>query len=166
MGRIIIFFIGIVLVMIYPVIELLNQKVPENKKITGKISLYTIYNGKFKKYDVNLTKKGSFERLDIFKTYYLANNLFISDIKKNEDYSAKKAKYQKPFLYAQYFTYKNKDYILKTIKARYNSNTKVFWGDEFNLTGKTYKAKGKSFVIDKNRNIQATYPVFDLKVKK
>ncbi len=165
MGRITIFFIIVGLIMVYPIYVLMNQKVIKYSKINKNISLFTIYNGTFNKYDINLSKKGTFSRLDIYKNYYLANELNITNIIKNENYFAKKAKYQKPFLYADFFIYKNSDYILKTIKAKYNSNTKIFEGKKFNLIGKTYKAKGKSFIIYKNKNIKAKYPIFDLKVK-
>ncbi len=165
MGRIIFFFFIVGLIMIYPVYVLMNQKVIKNSKINKNISLYTILNGTFSKYDENLSKNGNFLKLNVYKKYYLAYDLNITDIIKKENYFAKKAKYQKPFLYADFFIYKNSDYVLKTIKARYNSNTKIFEGKKFNLIGKTYKARGKSFIIYKNKNIKATYPIFDLKVK-
>ncbi len=165
MGRIVLFFVGICIIMIYPVYVLMNQKIEKNIKINKKISIFTINKGFFKKYDINLSKKGSFTKLDIYKNYYLADDLNITDLIKKEDYFAKKAKYQKPYLYADFFTYKNDDYILNALKARYNSDTKVFDGKTFFLKGKTYKAKGKSFIVYKNKNIKAFYPIFDLKVK-
>lgn len=165
MGRIALFFITIGLITVYPVYVLMNQKIIKNSKINKHISLFTVINGYFDKYDENLSKKGRFSKLDVYKDYYLSYELNVTDIIKKENYSAKKAKYKKPFLYADFFVYKNSDYLLKTHKARYNSNTKKFDGEEFNLIGKTYKAKGKSFIIYKNKNIKAKYPIFDLKVK-
>ena len=166
MGRISIFFFVLVAIMIYPIYVLTHQKINKNKRVNYSISLYTIFNGKFKKYDTNLTEIGSFTRLDVFKNYYLAKNLNVINLVKKENFFAKRAKYKRPYLYADFFIYKNQNYVLNSKKARYNFNTKVFDGKVFKLRGKTYKVKGKSFLVDKERNIRATDTVFDLKVDK
>ncbi len=166
MGKIVSFFIIFLIVMIYPVYVLKNQKAVKNAGTIQNISIITIYNGIFNIYDVNLSKKGFFKQLNIYKNYYLSDDLNVTDVIKKDNYFAKKAKYQKPYLYADYFIYKTGNYQLHSLKARYNTITKNFSGDIFDLKGANYKARGKSFLVDNKKDIKAAYPVFDIKVKK
>jgi len=166
MGKLIIFSILLVAVLIYPIYEIVNEKEVKYLKVPKNLSLVTIKKGDFFKYDKVLLQKGSFETLDVYKKYYKVFNIIIDNLEKNETFKAKKAKYKKNILYAYNFFYHNNEYNFTSDFVIYNTKSKIIKGNKFFLVGKTFKAKGINFLIDKNRNITAYKPIFDLKVNK
>ena len=166
MGKLAVFFIILALVLIYPIYEIANEKEIKYSKTPKNLSLVTIKNGHFFKYETNLTKSGNFKKLDIYKKYYEALDLNITDLEKNETFNAKKAKYISDILYAYDFFYHNNEYNFTSDFVEYNTKLKNFKGNKFLLLGKTFKVVGEKFFIDKYRNIKAYKPIFDLKVKK
>ncbi len=166
MGKIILFFIFLILAMLFPIYEYSLQKPAKKIKVPKNIAIADIYKGKFRTYDNNLTKTGYFNSLSIYKKYYLGNNIFVNDVIKKEHYSAKKAKFENSVVYADIFHYQNNSYILDTLKAVYSLKTKIFKGSKFFLRGKDFNTTGIRFLIDKNKNIIADNTIFDLKVNK
>ena len=166
MGKLIIFSILLMAVLVYPIYEIVNEKEIKYSKIPKNLSLVTIKKGDFFKYDKVLLQKGSFETLDVYKKYYKVFNIIIDNLEKNETFKAKKAKYKKNILYAYNFFYHNNEYNFTSDFVIYNTKSKIIKGKKFFLIGKTFKAKGINFLIDKNRNIIAYKPIFDLKVNK
>ncbi len=159
------FFAVIVAVSIYPVLEVKNQPKPkkyENQKIIPTV----IEKGKYFVYEENLTKKGSFEILEIYKKNLLkAFDFKLINIKKQEKLFSKKVLYKKPILDGTSVFYSNKDYNITTDFAKYNQKTKILKGGKFKLYSLSYKAFGKSFIVDKEKNIYATKIKYYLKVK-
>ena len=166
MGKLIIFSILLIAVLVYPIYEIVNEKEIKYSKIPKNLSLVTIQKGDFFKYNKVLLQKGSFEKLDVYKKYYKAFSIIINNLEKNETFKAQKAKFIGNFLYAYDFFYRNNEYNFTSDFVTYNTKSKDIKGNKFFLIGKTFKVKGINFLIDKNRNITAYKPIFDLKVNK
>ena len=166
MGKITLFFIFLIAAMFFPVYEYFLQKPVKKINVSKNIAIANIYKGKFRTYDNNLTKTGYFDSLNVYKRYYLANNLYVNDIIKKEHYSSKKVKFENSVVYANIFYYQNSDYSLDTLKAVYSLKTKIFKGDKFFLRGKDFNTTGSRFLIDKNKDIMAFNTIFNLKVNK
>jgi len=166
MGKLIIFSVLLVAVLVYPIYEIINEKEIKYLKIPRNLSLVTIKEGDFFKYNKELLQKGTFEKLDVYKKYYKAFNISINSLEKNETFKAQKAKFIGNILYAYNFFYHNNEYNFTSDYVTYNTKSKDIKGNKFFLIGKTFKARGINFLIDKNRNIIAYKPIFDLKVNK
>ncbi len=166
MGKITLFFIFLIAAMLFPIYEYFLQKPVKKIKMSKNIAIANIYKGRFRTYDNNLTKIGHFDSLNIYKTYYLADNLYVNDVIKKEHYSSKKAKFENSVVYANIFYYQNSNYSLDTLKAIYFLKIKLFKGGKFFLRGKDFNTTGVRFLIDKNKNIIADNTIFNLKVNK
>jgi len=166
MGKLVIFSILLAVVLVYPIYEIVNEKGIKGLKPPKNLSLVTIRKGDFFNYDQNLLQKGAFERLDVYKKYYKTFNIIINNLEKNETFKAQKAKFIGNILYANDFFYHNSEYNFTSDFVTYNTKSKNIKGNKFFLIGKTFKARGMNFLIDKNRNIVAYKPIFDLKVNK
>jgi len=166
MAKIILFFVFLILAMVFPIYEYFLQKPVKKIKISKNIAIANIYKGKFRTYDGNLTKTGYFNFLNVYKKYYLADNLYVNDVIKKEHYSAKTAKFENSVVYANMFFYQNSDYNLDTLKATYFLKGKIFTGGKFILRGKDFNTTGSKFLVDKNKNITAFNTIFNLKVNK
>jgi len=166
MGKLVVFFILLAAVLIYPIYEIANEQEIKSSKIPKNMSLVTIQKGNFFKYNQKLVQKGAFERLDVYKRYYKSFNIIINNLEKNEIFKAKKAKFMGNILYANDFFYHNREYNFTSDLVAYNTKSKIIKGNKFFLVSESFKARGMNFLIDKNRNIIAYKPIFDLKVNK
>ena len=164
MGKIALFFLFLVLAMVFPVYEYFLQKPVKKFKVSKNIPLVKIYNGVFSIYEDNLSKKGYFNSLSVYKKYYLGDNLYVEDLLKKEYYKAKKAKFEDSVVYAYFVNYENGEYSLYTPKVIYSLKDKIFTGGKFFLMGNDFNATGKNFLVDKNKNITAYNTIFNLKV--
>jgi len=166
MGKIIFFVILISVVLIYPLFVVKNTHYIKESVSEKNISLVTINNGTFFKYDNNLSKSGRFLTLDIYKNFYFAKNLLLKDLIKKEFFKANRAKFIFNKLYCYDFFYHNNEYNFSSDFVIYNTKNKLFKGEKFLLISQNFKGKGKNFKVDENRNIKANEIIFDLKVSK
>jgi len=164
MGKITLFFLILIIVLVYPIYEIMTEKVIKHSKIPQNLTLVTIEKGNFDKYDINISKKGSFNKLYVYKNYYDVRDLKIYDYEKKETFFSKKTKLLADFFYGYDFFYKNNEYNFTSDFVEYNVKSKTFKGNKFTLQAKSFKAKGTKFFIDSHRNIRAYNPIFDLKV--
>jgi hypothetical protein len=156
----------ILFVIFYPVFESKSYK-PVKYTKKEKIIPTVIYNGKFFIYNTILIKKGKFSKLDLYsKNYLKADDLSIYDLIKKERITALRAIYEKPFLKGFKVSYQNDQYTLNTEKALYDTKTSVLKGGEFNFRSADYHGYGKSFSVDKDKDIRAKEIVYFLKVKR
>ena len=162
MAKIIFFFVFLG-VIIYPIYEVSTQKDNFVNKIKKDIFDLVIDKGKFFVYEENLSEYGNFERLKHKKDIYVSDNLVFIKVKSNEKIASENALYKNNKAFFRKFFYENNDYNFSSNEAVYSFNKKEFKGKDFMLSGITYKAKGKSFIIDKNKNIKATKTIFDIK---
>ena len=165
MGKLILLGLFLIAVLIFPVYENSKIYMPANKYIKNKIAIANMKKGFFEIYEINLTKKGKFDNLDIFKKSYIAKNLIIEDILKKERYFAKKAILQNKILKAYVFKYDSPNYSFNSDFVVYNLKTKSIKGKKFFLYSDEYNATGRNFFVDKKRNIKANNISFNLKVK-
>jgi len=166
MGKIIVFVILIIIVLIYPLFVVKNYHYTKQSINEKNISLVTIKDGIFFKYDNNLSKSGKFLTLDIYKNFYFAKNLLLKDLLKKEFFKANKAKFIFNKLYCYDFFYHNNEYNFSSNFVIYNTKNKLFKGEKFLLISQSFKGKGKTFMVDESRNIKADNIIFDLKVNK
>jgi len=164
MGKLV-FFLLFLIVIIYPIYEVKNQKVNHNRAKKVKIHNLIIDKGKFFIYETNLSKDGNFDRLIKDKNKYTFFNLTFLDLVKKEEIISQKTIYNFKKVFFKTFFYKNKDYNFTSNIAVYLLNNKIFKGNNFMLIGKNYKGKGSYFIIDKNRNLKADNIIFDIKEK-
>ncbi len=165
MGKLILLGLFLIAVLIFPVYENSKIYMPANKYIKNKIAIANMKKGFFEIYEINLTKKGKFDNLDIFKKSYIAKNLIIEDILKKERYFAKKAILKNKILKAYVFKYDSPNYSFNSDFVVYNLKTKNIKGKKFFLYSDEYNATGRNFFVDKKRNIKANNISFNLKVK-
>ena len=165
MGKLILLSLFLIAVLIFPVYENSKIYMPANKYIKNKIAIANMKKGFFEIYEINLTKKGKFDNLDIFKKSYIAKNLIIEDILKKERYFAKKAILKNKILKAYVFKYDSPNYSFNSDFVVYNLKTKNIKGKKFFLYSDEYNATGRNFFVDKKRNIKANNISFNLKVK-
>lgn len=166
MGKLVFLAVLLILILVFPVYENFQIKLNNTTKVQNKIPLAKIINGKFYIYDINLSKKGTFNSLDIFQNFYIAKDLNISDLIKQEKFFAKKAILKNKLLYAFIFKYENNKYAFNSNYVVYNLKTKNIHGKRFFLYSSDYNASGYSFFVDKQRDIKAKNISFDLKVNK
>ena len=165
MARAVVFLLILLGISFYPLIEMKNVK--KIKEYNIKYFVPTeILDGRYFVYEVNLSKKGKFSKLDIFsKKKIMAFNLEFNDLIKHESLKAKRALYNAPLLKAFNVLYKNKDYNLSTDFAFYNQKEKTLKGGKFKILSANYRGYGDSFFVDSNKNIFATDINYFLKVK-
>ncbi len=166
MGKLVFLIIFLILILIFPVYENFQIKLNNEKKIQNKIPLAKIINGEFFIYEVNLSKKGAFNSLNIFQNLYIAKDLNVSDLNKKEKFFARKAILKNKLLEAFIFKYENNKYAFNSNYVVYNLKTKNIYGKRFFLYSADYNASGYRFFIDKQRDIKAQNISFDLKVNK
>jgi len=165
MVKIALLILFIFFILIFPVYE--NSKIVIN--VSNKhynIPLVQINNGKFFVYDKNLSKKGNFSVLNIYRNFYKGSNLKVIDLIKEESYTAKSLFFKNDVLNLYNFHYNNDKYSLFSNYVIYNLKTKNVKGKKFLLFSNEYNASGKDFFVDSNRNIKADFISFYLKVKK
>jgi len=165
MGKIIVFTAVVFLILLFPFYE--NEKINIKKIVINfDFPLTKIENGSFFIYKENLIKKGTFEDLNIYKDYYLTYNLNLSDLLNHEKLFSKKAFLKRDILKLYNIKYKNEEYNLFSEYAVYNLKTKDIKGNKFLINSSEYNGSGKSFYVDKKRDIKATYVSFNIKVEK
>ncbi len=164
MVRAVVFILIILGISLYPLLEIKNVKVIKEYKIKNFIPMQ-IDKGRYFVYEVNLTKMGSFDKLNIFEKKIVAFNFTFFDLLKHEDFFAKKAVYNKPELKVYILKYSNKDYNVSSDFAVYNKLKKTLRGSKFEILSANYRGYGSSFFIDSNKNIFAENINYFLKVK-
>jgi len=161
-----IFFFIVTIVSIYPLFELKNQ--PRIKEYKNKLIIPTVIeNGKYYIYEVNLTKEGTFKKLEFYSHKKIkAYDFLLKNNITNEKLFSKIAIYKKPILKGFDVKYMNSEYNLTTKSAIYNQDKKTLKGGKFKLFSSNYKGYGKSFFVDENKNIYANDIKYFIKVDK
>jgi len=163
MVKSVIFILLLALVLVYPVIE--SSNVSNAKQYNIKLPNIVFINGKFSQYKPFLVKEGNFSTFLIEDKRYIAKNLFLNNLEKNETVFFSKANYKQPVLKGKDVIYESREYNLSALSAVYNTKTAVLTGNDFNFTSKTLRGIGKKFTVDKDKNIKAKNPTFYLKVE-
>jgi len=155
------FIIFLLVVSIFPIIKKNNFK-----KINLKSAIVPtiLYNGKYFIYEQNLTKFGSFSKLEIFNNKINVYNFFLNNLVDKYELFSSRGVYIKPFLKCENIRYINQEYNLTTNFAIYNQKLKILKGKNFSISSNNFKGFGDSFKIDKNRNIFATNIKYFIKV--
>ena len=166
MGKIAIFFLFIMIILIYPVflikpIKKIDFNIEENN-----ISKINILDGAFFQYNNNLIREGNFSLFKIYKNFYIAENFNLNDLIKKELVKIKNIKLIENKLYGNKVYYHNDNYDFYSNFVVYDLKTKEFKGDKFLFYGQDFKGRGRDFLIDKFRNINAKNIIFSLKVNK
>jgi len=152
-------------VMVFPLFSDVKG-VQEQKVVAKELPEVVLKKSDFYMYDSRLVKKGMFDELNIYKKGYIAYNLFVSDLEKNETYKAKKTVFKNKLITGYQVWYKNKDLELNTTQAQYDKETGVLDGGEFELYSKDFRGYGKNFEVDRNKNLFAQNITYFLKVDK
>jgi hypothetical protein len=165
MAKIIIFFIFIIFIIVFPLVGGGNNYKTFLQKNTMKPTI-EIFNGIFKKYNKILEINGSFIKADFFKNYYKLNNLYADDLLNEEYYFAKWALKKENIIKAKKVKYINNDYSLNSENIIYYENKKFLKGWDFNFSSVKAKGRGDYFEVDKNKNLFAKNVVYFIKVEK
>jgi len=168
MVKAVIFFITVTGIMFYPVIISTNKSISgqsEERQIS-KLPDVKVENGEFYIYKKILEKKGDFKILNVYKKGYVAFNLNVNDLLKNEKYKSSKTTLIDNIVTGYDVWYKNNDIELITEKAVYNKKTDILKGGKFKLFAKDFRGYGKEFFVDSKRNLSAQNITYYLKVEK
>ena len=162
MGKIALFFIFILIIIVYPILLSYNYKpfLEKNFKKPGIV----IHKGDFYIYSPFLEKKGNFNKFYLEKSY-IALDLYVKDLIKKEEYKAKKTIFKNNLTKAEDVWYKNSEIELITNNAIYDKTKKFLKGKKFKLYATNFRGFGDEFLIDKNKKITAKNIVYYLKVK-
>ena len=163
MGKIALFFIFILIIIAYPMLLSYNYKPFLEKNI--KNPEIVINKGDFYIYSLIVEKKGNFNEFYLDKNNYVALDLYVKDLIKNEEYKAKKTIFKKNLTKATNFWYKNTEIELITNRAIYYKNKNLLKGKRFKLYATNFIGFGDEFLVDKNKKIKAKNIVYYLKVK-
>jgi len=166
MVKIVLFLFILILVLIFPIYENSRIKINTEELKNFNIPLAEIKRGKFFVYDVNLSKKGNFLDFEIYKKFYKAKKVSIKDLIKKEEYIADKLLLKQNNLKLFNLKYKNNNYFLISNYVIYNLKDKNIKGNKFFLYANDYNGSGKRFFIDSNRDINASFISFYIKVNK
>jgi len=166
MVKIVLLIVTLCFILIFPVYENSKIKITKKELKNTNIPLAVIKKGQFYTYENNLSKEGNFTELNIYKNFYKAKDLKVHDIIKKENYSSKKAVLRKDILTLYNFNYYNNEYSLDSNYVVYNLKTKNIKGDKFLVSSNEYNGSGKNFFVDAQRDINASFVSFYLKVKK
>ena len=164
MGKIALFFIFILIIIVYPMLISYNYEPSLEKNI--KKPEIIINKGNFYIYSKILEKKGKFNKFYLEKNRYIALNLYVKDLIKKEEFKAKKTTFENNLIKAKEAWYKNSEIELITNKAIYYKNEKLLKGENFKLYATNFRGFGDEFLVDKNKKIQAKNIIYYLKVKK
>ncbi len=166
MVRVVLFFVFILFIAVYPLLEVKNFK--GNNCFKKENIIPTILrNGNFYVYNQNLIKEGNFSVLNVYNNKKLSGVDFkLKDLEKNFTLKSKFVKYLSPILKGREVKYYTKDYYLVAKSATYNEKSEVLSGKIFDLYSDSFFGKGKSFKIDKLNNIFANKIYYILKVDK
>ena len=162
-----VFFFMIVLgIMFYPLFIYTGKNIP--RQVKEKTLLFPnvkIEKGVFYIYKKTLEKKGDFQILNIYKEKYVAFDLNVNDLLKNEKYKSSKTIFNKNIITGYDICYKNKDMELNTKEAVYDKKNDLLKGGKFQLFAKNFRGFGNKFFVDSNRNLFAENITYYLKVK-
>lgn len=163
MGKIVLFFIFILIIIVYPMLISYNYKPSLEKNI--KKPEIVIDKGDFYIYSKILEKKGNFNKFYLEKNSYIALDLYVKDLIKKEEYKGKKTIFKDNLVKAKDVWYKNNEIELITNNAVYNKTKKLLRGGKFKLYATNFRGFGDEFLIDKNKKIDAKNIIYYLKVK-
>ena len=163
MGKIVLFFIFILIIIVYPMLISYNYK-PFLKEFNKPEII--INKGNFYIYSPILEKKGNFSKFYLENNSYIALNLYIKDLIKKEEYKAKRAVLKNDLIKAKDGWYKNNEIELITNRAIYYKNEKLLKGKNFKLYATNFRGFGDEFLVDENKNIKAKNIIYYLKVRK
>ena len=163
MGKIVLFFVFILIIIVYPMLISYNYK-PFLKKFNRPEII--INKGNFYIYSPILEKKGNFSKFYLKNNDYIALDLYIKDLIRKEEYKAKRTVFKNDLIRAKDGWYKNSEIELITNKAIYYKNEKLLKGENFKLYATNFRGFGDEFLVDKNKKIQAKNIIYYLKVKK
>jgi len=103
-----------------------------------------IEQGNFKKFTLNLDKKGTFVKLDyINNNDYIVYNLIMHIIDKNSTLKSKKLHFHNVYNFYK-MSYITDSYIYNANKSIYNPNTKIALANYFSFFNKRIDGKGKN----------------------
>ena len=162
MGKIVLFFIFVLIIIVYPMLLSYNYK-PFLKEV--KKPEIIINKGNFYVYSKVLEKKGEFDRFYLEEDSYIALDLYVKDLIKKEEYKAKKTIFENNLTKAKDVWYKNSEIEIVTNKAIYDRVKELLKGEKFKLYATNFRGFGDKFLIDENKKIKAKDVVYYLKVK-
>jgi len=168
MVKVVVFFIIVSGIMFYPLFINNTKHISKHRVKNQVLSVpdINIEEGKFFIYKKTVEKKGDFKTLNVYKKKYVAFDLKVKDILKNEQYKSSKAIFKENIIEGYKVWYKNKDIELITNQAVYNKKTDVLKGGKFELYSKNFKGYGNEFTVDNKKNISANDITYYLKVEK
>ncbi len=164
MGKLVAFFLILLIISIYPIIEVFNIKVV--KASYKKFVPTAIFDGNYSFYNPLLERDGDFKEVDIYsKNFLKAFDLWMNDYIKKEKIFGSEFLYKDKILYGKSVNFFTADYNLSTIKGVYFVDKRELKGEEFVINGERFFGKGKSFLVDKDKNVFADKITYYLKVK-
>ncbi len=166
MGKIVLFVLILIVILIYPIYENSKISVISDNNVSKNLPLVKFFKGEFFSYEPILSKEGNFKVLEVYKNKYLLFDMNVFNILKKEHFSSKQGYLKNNILHLIAFRYKNDKYSFFSDEVFYNLKTKNIKGDNFFLTSVDYNATGRKFFIDSKRDIKANNISFYLKVNK
>ena len=163
MGKIALFFIFILIIIVYPMLLSYNYK-PLLKEV--KKPEIVINKGDFYIYSKILEKKGKFNKFYLEKNNYIALGLYVKDLIKKEEYKAKKTIFENDLIKSKDVWYKNSEMELITNSAVYDKTKKLLRGEKFKLYATNFRGFGDEFLVDENKKTKAKNIIYYLKVEK
>ena len=163
MGRIALFFVFILIIIVYPMLISYNYKPSLEKNI--KKPEVIINKGNFYMYSKVLEKKGKFNKFYLEASSYIILDLYVKDLIKKEDYKAKKTIFENNLIKAKDVWYKNSEIELITNNAVYDKTKKLLKGEKFKLYATNFRGFGDEFLVDESKKIDAKNIIYYLKVK-
>jgi len=155
------FIIFLLIVAIFPIVKKNNFKEINSKRV---IIPTILYNGKYFVYEQNLTKLGSFSKLEIFNNKINVYDFYLNNLIDKYKLFSQKGNFVNPLLKGENVKYINQDYNLTTNFAIYNQKSKILKGKKFSVYSNNFKGFGDSFIVDKNKDIFATNVKYFIKV--
>ncbi|WP_457564741.1 hypothetical protein [Caminibacter sp.] len=166
MGKITLFIVLLIIIIVFPVIEMGNYKQKKQYKIKHYVPTVLHY-GKYYIYNKKLEKEGNFSVLNVYsKNRLVADNFTLRDLVKKSFLKSEIVWYTAPVLKGRNVYYQTDEYNLSTVLAIYNDKTKILNGEKFKFYGKTFRGYGNKFKVDEKNNIYADNIEYFLKVKK
>jgi hypothetical protein len=164
MGKLVAFFVFLLIISIYPIVEVFNVKV--TKTSYKKFVSTAIFDGNYSFYNPFLERDGRFKEVDIYSKKFLkAFDLWINDYIKKEKIFGSEFLYKDEILKGRDVNFFTTDYNLSTVKGIYFVDKRELRGGEFVINGEKFFGKGESFFVDKDKNIFANKITYYLKVK-
>ena len=163
MGKIVLFFIFVLIIIVYPMLISYNYKPFSNRTKKPEI---VINKGDFYIYSKILEKKGKFNKFYLEKNNYIALDLYVKDLIKKEEYKAKKTIFENDLIKSKDVWYKNSEMELIANNAVYNKSKKLLKGEKFKLYATNFRGFGDEFLVDKDKKTKAKNIIYYLKVEK